>query len=101
MVFRYHKNKSQEVIKNHNPNISAKKKRPTPGTDDCPTGDVQLYQLRHLGMKNEQKGGGLTYNWILDLKLGGGLKYVFYFHPEPWGDDPILLIFFKWVETIG
>ena len=30
--------------------------------------------------------------------LGGGFKY-FYFHPEIWGNDPIWLIFFKWVET--
>ena len=26
------------------------------------------------------------------------LKY-FYFHPEPWEDEPILTNFFKWVET--
>ena len=24
---------------------------------------------------------------------------IFYFHPEPWANDPIWLIFFKWVET--
>ena len=24
---------------------------------------------------------------------------VFYFHPDPWGNDPIWLIFFRWVET--
>ena len=24
---------------------------------------------------------------------------IFYFHPEPWGTDPIWLIFLKWVET--
>jgi len=33
-----------------------------------------------------------------DVKLGGGFKYV-YFHPNPWGNDPIWLIFFRWVET--
>ena len=22
-----------------------------------------------------------------------------FYHPEPWGNDPNLLIFFKWVET--
>jgi len=30
--------------------------------------------------------------------LGGGFKY-FLFSPLPWGDDPIWLTFFKWVET--
>ncbi len=24
---------------------------------------------------------------------------ILYFHPEPWGNDPIRLIFFRWVET--
>ena len=23
------------------------------------------------------------------LLLGGGFKYFFYFHPDPWGNDPI------------
>ena len=58
------------------PKYLGKKKRTTPGSDDCPTGDVQLYQLCHLGMKTfAKRGGGLTYNWILDLQLGGGFKY--------------------------
>ena len=30
--------------------------------------------------------------------LGGGFKYCFIFNPT-WGNDPISLIFFKWVET--
>ena len=36
--------------------------------------------------------------WYHDTTLGGGFKY-FYFHPENCGNDPIWLIFFKWVET--
>ena len=33
--------------------------------------------------------------------LGGGFKYLIYFFIfiPTWGDDPIWLIFFKWVET--
>ena len=27
------------------------------------------------------------------------LKHFWNFHPEPWGNDPISLIFFRWVET--
>jgi len=29
----------------------------------------------------------------------GGNSNIFYFHPDPWGNDPIWLIVFKWVET--
>ena len=36
---------------------------------------------------------------ILYLPLSGGNSKIFYVHPDPWGDDPIWLIFFKWVET--
>ena len=33
-------------------------------------------------------------------KLGGGNSNIFWnFHPDPWGNDPIWLIFFRWVET--
>ena len=35
----------------------------------------------------------------LSANLGGGNSNMFYFHPEPWGNDPIGLVFFKWVET--
>ena len=31
------------------------------------------------------------------LKLGGETSNIFYVHPETWGNDPIWLIFFKWV----
>ena len=34
-----------------------------------------------------------------ELLLGGGNSNIFYFHPEPWGNDPIWLILFEWVET--
>ena len=31
--------------------------------------------------------------------LGGYKQQFWNFHPDPWGNDPIGLIFFKWVET--
>ena len=31
--------------------------------------------------------------------LGGGFTYVFYVHPDPWGDDPDWPTLFKWVAT--
>ena len=34
--------------------------------------------------------------WIGIQNLGGGNSKIFYFHPEPWGDDPIWLMFFEW-----
>ena len=37
--------------------------------------------------------------WVVFVGfLGGGFKYFFIFTPT-WGNDPIWLIFFKWVET--
>ena len=27
------------------------------------------------------------------------VSHSFYVHPDPWGNDPIWLLFFKWVET--
>ena len=36
--------------------------------------------------------GYSIYNWLV-------VSNVSYFHPEPWGNDPIRLICFKWVET--
>ena len=33
------------------------------------------------------------------FKLGGGNSKIFDFYPDPWRNDPIWLIFFKWVET--
>ena len=40
------------------------------------------------------------YIWISEKKttIGGGFTYV-YFHPEPWGNDPIWLILFEWVGS--
>ena len=29
------------------------------------------------------------------MVLDGGNSNIFYFHPDPWGNDPISLIFFK------
>ena len=34
----------------------------------------------------------------LECHLGGGFKHFFMFNPT-WGNDPIWLIFFRWVET--
>ena len=31
--------------------------------------------------------------------LVGGNSNIFYFYPDPWGNDPIWRIFFRWVET--
>ena len=31
--------------------------------------------------------------------LGGGNSKISYVHPENWGNDPIWLVFFRWVET--
>ena len=34
--------------------------------------------------------GKPTMNQDVSLaKVGGGFEYFFYFHPEPWGNDPI------------
>ena len=30
-----------------------------------------------------------------DIYLGGGNSNIFYFHPDPWGNDPICLIYFS------
>ncbi len=38
------------------------------------------------------------WNCSASIHLGGGFKY-FLFLTLAWGDDPIWLIFFKWVET--
>ena len=48
---------------------------------------------------DERRAFGLAYfSHHFSGCLGGGFKY-FFFHPEPWGNDAIWLIFFKWVET--
>ena len=39
-----------------------------------------------------------TFYEFLHLNLVGGFKYFFIFIPT-WGNDPIWLIFFRWVET--
>ena len=31
--------------------------------------------------------------------LGGGNSHIFYFHPDPWGNDPIWPKFFEWVGS--
>ena len=39
-----------------------------------------------------------TFRITLECHLGGGFKHFFMFNPT-WGNDPIGLIFFRWVET--
>ena len=51
-----------------------------------------------------------VYMWELSIPiLGGGNSNIFYFYPEPWGDDPIwrnhqpvywLQIFKSWIESL-
>ena len=33
------------------------------------------------------------------LHLGGGFKYIMFMFTHTWGNDPVWLIFFRWVET--
>ena len=50
----------------------------------------------------EPKPSSLAARCILVMEISylrGGNSNIFYFHPEPWGNDPIWPIFFKWVET--
>ena len=55
--------------------------------------------------KGCQMGSRYIHTWMSlegnknNPKLGGGTSNLFYFHPEPWGDDPIWLLFFKWVGS--
>ena len=39
-----------------------------------------------------------TFDCLPTIKLGGGFKYFLMFTPT-WGNNPIWLIFFKWIET--
>ena len=50
---------------------------------------------------SEKKAKGCK-NWCLKLtslrqlfKLGGGNSNMFYFHPDPWGDDPMWRVYFS------
>ena len=44
--------------------------------------------------------GEMTWIWNnLNSNTGWWFFKYFYFHPEPWGNDEIWLIFIKWVET--
>ena len=54
-----------------------------------PGGAAQWY----LATPGKLKGA----QWV-NISLDGGFKYFFIFTPT-WGNDPIWLIFFKWVET--
>ena len=44
-------------------------------------------------------GSMLIFSGVSTPFLGGGNSNIFYFHPEPWGNDPFWQIFFRWVET--
>ena len=72
----------------------------------------QEFRFRHSGHSRRLKyltDPGLRLQLLPDAKLkrcdsllgcrgllGGGFIF---FHPDSWGNDPIWLIFFKWVET--
>ena len=36
--------------------------------------------------------GAITRIWVV-------VSNIFCFHPDPWGNDPMSLILFRWVET--
>ena len=38
-------------------------------------------------------------NQLVNYYLGGGFKYSFFIFTPSWGNDPIWLIFFKWVGS--
>ena len=43
------------------------------------------------------KGGITIPNIRSGLAIDGGFIQIFYFHPDPWGNNPITSIIFKWV----
>ena len=53
---------------------------------------------RCQGCGTETREGDFLAIWGLNTELGGGFKDFFIF-TRIWGDDPIWLIFFRWVET--
>ena len=61
---------------------------------ECDSSLLGGFQL--LGEKDSaslfRRGYTPEVDWVVVLKM-------FYFHPENWRNDPISLIFFKWVET--
>ena len=38
--------------------------------------------------------------WLVILQLGGGFNYFFFMLITTWGDDPICLLFFRWVTWV-
>ena len=61
---------------------------------------------RHKSVGPEMKWPHLFAPWVdysretvhtlnVEWRLGGETSNIFYFHPDPWGNDPIWLIFFK------
>ena len=57
------------------------------GYKNCYPGNPQpsfLGIITHiLGVEN------LHFSWFWGPRVGGGFKYLFNFHPENWGNDPI------------
>jgi len=46
-----------------------------------------LVALLGFGMPDGQTASHVTN--VPNVQLGGGNSNIFYFHPEPWGNDPI------------
>ena len=55
---------------------------------------VLLWCWLQMSLYHGEVSGG-PFSWVFWLVVWN----IFYFHPEPWENDPIWLIFFKWVET--
>ena len=55
------------------------------------------HEVRPFGRGNKPTQGTYDHHGY----LGGGNSKIFYFHPEPWGNDCHFdyVIFFRWVET--
>ena len=64
---------------------------PRPDVNEC-----------HRSMRGAQKNGESVVRlmwvaWHIKYTSGWWFQKMFYFQPEPWGNDAIRLIFFKWV----
>ena len=60
-------------------------------------GNITVRNSGFLPVTNTQRLVVCVYIWYIDI-LGGGFKDFFSFTPT-WGNDPIWLIFIRWVET--
>ena len=60
---------------------------------------VQSHDLANPEIDPGKRHKLFRYAKFKKAKLGGGNSNMFYFHPEPWGSEPVWLIFLKGVET--